>query len=98
MYRKCDKRRERIIYFSSARYHNPLYCLISYSNLMLSNKMQIMFIIWSTWCSAVLEQVIRDPKNIITSLAFLAHKHVVMSLMISRVMNIYILLLSIDSI
>ena len=43
-----------------------------------------MFIIWSTWCSAVLEQVIRDPKNIITSLTFLAHKHVVMSLMIRK--------------
>ena len=51
---------------------------------MLSDKIQIMFIIWSTWCSAILEQVIRDPKNIITPLIFLAHKHVVMSLMIRK--------------
>ena len=84
MYRKCEKRRERIIWFSSARCHNPLHCLISYSNLMLSNKMQIMFIIWSTWCSAILEQVIRDPKNIITPLTVLAHRHVVMSFMIKK--------------
>ena len=53
--------------------------------------MQIMFIIWSTWCSEILEQVICDPKNIITPITFLAHKHVIMSLMIGTDNTIEIL-------
>ena len=44
--------------------------------------MQIMFIIWSTWCSEILEQVTCDPKNIITTIIVLAYKHFIMSLMI----------------
>ena len=44
--------------------------------------MQIMFIIWSTWCSEILEQVTCDPKNIITTIIVLAYKHLIMSLMI----------------
>ena len=47
-----------------------------------------MFIIWSTWCSEILEQLICDPKNIITPITFLTHKHVIMSLMI-RTDNIF---------
>ena len=44
--------------------------------------MQIMFIIWSTWCSEILEQVTCDPKNIITTIIVLAYKHFIMTLMI----------------
>ena len=46
--------------------------------------MQIMFIIWSTWCSEILEQSICDPKNIITPITFLAHKHVIVSSIIRK--------------
>ena len=41
-----------------------------------------MFIIWSTWCSEILEQVTCDPKNIITTIIVLPYKHFIMSLMI----------------
>ena len=43
--------------------------------------MQIMFIIWSTWCSEILEQVTCDPKNIITTIIVLAYKHFIMTLL-----------------
>ena len=71
--------------------------------------MQIMFIIWSTWCSEILEQLICDPQNIITPITFLTHKHVIMSLIIrtdyesgkiysSMIINIYMVVLSMVSI